>query len=350
MMRSGYRRRCPVGGCGSDPAVVRERDVALHRRQFLRLTAGAGALPALSRVSWALDYPTRPVRILVGFPPGQSADIAVRLIGQRLSDRLGQPFIVENRPGAGTNIATEAAAHAPADGYTLLCAAAPNVINATLYERLKFDFIRDIAPIGSLVRVPFLLLVNPSLPAGNVSELITYAKANPAKLSYASSGIGTVNHIAGELFKVMTNIEMTHIPYKGTVSALTDLLGGQVQVMFADVSAMGYVRDGKLRALGVTTVARSDELPNVPTVGETVAGFETSGFLGIGAPKGISEDIVAKLNTEINAALTDPTFKTRLRSMGYTAFVSSPTEFRKFIADETEKWGRVIRARGIKPE
>ena len=217
------------------------------RRKFLQLAAGAVALPAISRVSWALDYPTRPVRIVVGFPPGQAADITVRLIGQRFSEHLGQPFIIENRPGAGTNIATEAVAHAPPDGYTLLCAGAPNVINASLYERLKFDFARDIAPIGSLVRVPFLLVVSSSFPASNTSELIAYAKANPGKLSYASSGIGTLNHMAGELFKIMTGIEMTHVPYKGTAPAVTDLISGQVQLMFADPSAMEYVKDGRLR-------------------------------------------------------------------------------------------------------
>jgi tripartite-type tricarboxylate transporter receptor subunit TctC len=322
--------------------------MAMLRRRFLQASAAAAVLAASRRSAWALDYPTRPVRILVGFPPGQAADLAVRLIAQRLAERLGQPFIVENRPGAGTNIATEAVVHAAPDGYTLLCAAAPNVINATLY-RLKFDFVRDMAPVGSLVRVPFVLLVNPSLPVRDVSELIAYGKAKPDALSYASSGIGTVNHMAGELFKVMTDIEMTHVPYKGTVPALTDLLGGRVQVMFADMSALEYVTDGKLRALAVTTAARLDQLPDVRTVGETVAGFEVSGFLGIAAPAGISSEIVAKLNGEINSALADRAFRTQLRTMGYREFVGSPAEFRKFIAAETEKWGGVIRARGIKP-
>jgi len=321
---------------------------SLVRRRFLQLTAGVLALPVMSHVSWALDYPTRPVRIIVGFPPGQAADVVARLIGQRLSEGLGQPFIIDNRPGAGTNIAAEMAAHAIPDGYTLLCTAAPNAINATLYEGLKFDFIRDIAPIGSLVRVPFLLVVNGSFSASSISDLISYAKANPGKLSYASSGIGTVNHMAGELFKIMTGIDITHVPYKGTAPAVTDLMSGQVQLMFADTSALEYIKDGRLRALGVTTANRLDELPDIQAVNESVPGFEVSGFLGIGAPKGTPVEIVAKLNGEINAGLTDATLKTRLKSMGYTIFASTPTEFQKFIADETDKWGKVIRARGIK--
>ena len=242
----------------------------LLRRQFLHLAAGAAVLPAVSRFANAQTYPTRPVRIVVGFPAGQSADITARLIGQGLSERFGQPFIIENRPGAGTNIAAETVAHATPDGYTLLCTGAPNVINATLYNGLKFNFIQDIAPIASIVRVPFVMVVNPSLPATTVPEFIAYAKANSGKLSMASSGIGTVNHMAGELFKIMTGIQMIHVPYKGTVPAVTDLIGGQVQVMFADVSSIEYVKAGKLRALAVTTAARLDALSNVPTVGESV--------------------------------------------------------------------------------
>ncbi len=312
------------------------------RRQFLPLAAGAAALPAMSRVTRALDYPTRPVRILVGFPAGQSADITTRLIGQWLSERLGQPFIVENRPGAATNIATEAVAHAVPDGYTLLCAAAPNAINAALYEGLKFSFIRDIAPIASLVRVPFLLLVNPSFSVQDIPEFIAFAKANPGKLNYASSGIGSVNHMAGELFKVMTGVEMTHVPYKGTVPAVTDLISGQVQVMFADASSIGYVKEGKLRAVAVTTAKRLDELPNVPTVREFVPGFEVSGFLGIAAPQKIPTEIVARLNREINAGLMDTTLSTRLKTMGYTVFSGTPADFSGFIAEETDKWSKVI--------
>ena len=322
----------------------------LLRRQFLHLAAGAAVLPAVSRIANAQTYPARPVRIIVGFPAGQSADIAAKLIGQWLSERFGQPFIVENRPGAGTNIATETVAHATPDGYTLLCAGAPVVINAALYHELKFNFIQDIAPIASIVRVPFVMVVNPSLSATTVPEFIAYAKANPGKLGMASSGIGTVNHMAGELFKIMTGIQMIHVPYKGTVPAVTDLIGGQVQVMFADVSSIEYVKAGKLRALAVTAAARLDALPNVPTVGESVPGFEVSGFLGIAAPKKTPADIVAKLNNEINAALTDPALNTRLGTMGYTVFAGSSVGFSKFIADETDKWGKVIRAANIKPE
>ena len=321
----------------------------LLRRQFLHLVAGATVLPAISQIANAQTYPMRPVRIIVGFPAGQSADITARLMGQWLSERLGQPFIIENRPGAGTNIATETVAHATPDGYTLLCTGAPNVINATLYHGLKFNFIQDIAPIASIARVPFVMVVNPSLSPKTVPEFIAYAKANPGKLSMASSGIGTVNHMAGELFKIMTGVQMIHVPYKGTVPAVTDLIGGQVQVMFADVSSIEYVKAGKLRALAVTTAARLDALPNIPTVGDSVPGFEVSGFLGFAAPKKTPADIVAKLNNEINAALTDPGLSARLGAMGYTVFAGSSVGFSKFIADETDKWGKVIRAANIKP-
>ena len=321
----------------------------LLRRQFLHLVAGAAVLPAVSQIANAQTYPMRPVRIIVGFPAGQSADITARLMGQWLSERLGQPFIIENRPGAGTNIATETVAHATADGYTLLCAGAPNVINATLYHGLKFNFIQDIAPIASIARVPFVMVVNPSLSPKTVPEFIAYAKANPGKLSMASSGIGTVNHMAGELFKIMTGVQMIHVPYKGTLPAVTDLIGGQVQVMFADVSSIEYVKAGKLRALAVTTATRLDALPNVPTVSESVPGFEVSGFLGFAAPKKTPADIVAKLNNEINAALIDPGLSARLGAMGYTVFAGSSVGFSKFIADETDKWGKVIRAANIKP-
>jgi tripartite-type tricarboxylate transporter receptor subunit TctC len=330
--------------------LLREGNLKLPRRQFLHLAAGAALLPAASRIANAQTYPTRPVHIIVGFPAGQSADITARLIGQRLSERLGQPFIIENRPGASTNIATETVALATPDGYTLLCASAPNVINAALYDGLKFNFIQDIAPIASLVRVPFVMVVNPSLPANTVAEFIAYAKANPGKLSMASSGNGSVNHMAGALFKIMTGVEMIHVPYKGTVPAVTDLIGGQVQMMFADASSIEYIRAGKLRALAVTTATRLDALPNVPSVSETVPGFEVSGFLGIAAPKKTPAEIVAKLNNEINSALTDPALDTRLGTMGYTVFAGSSADFSKFIADETDKWSKVIRAANIKPE
>ena len=323
---------------------------SLHRREFLQVTAGTAALASISRVAWGLDYPTRPVRIILGFPAGQSADLVARLIGQWLSERLGRPFIIENRPGAGTNIATEAVAHAEADGHTLLCVSAPNVINTTLYPGLKFNFIQDIQPIGSLVRVPFVLLVNKSLPIKSLPELIAFAKANPDKLSYASSGIGSVNHMAGELFKIMADVEMAHIPYKGMVPAVTDLISGQVQVLFADASSLAYVKDGKLSALAVTISKRLDHLPELPTVSEAVPGFEVSGFLGIAAPKETPLEIVAKLNSEINAGLADPVLSARLRTMGSAVFANTPAAFGDFIAAETGKWSKVIQARNIKPE
>jgi tripartite-type tricarboxylate transporter receptor subunit TctC len=320
------------------------------RRHVLRLAASALALPALSRVGWALDYPTRPVRIMVGFPAGQSADIASRLIGQWLGDHLAQPFVVENRPGAGTNIATEAAAHATPDGYTLLCATAPNAINATLYDNLKFNFIQDIAAVASLVRVPFILVVNPTFAVNSTAELIAHAKANPGKLTIASSGIGTLNPMAAELFKIMAGVDMVHVPYKGSVPAMNDLIGGQVQVMFADASGIPLIKAGKLRALGVSPAKRLDSLPDVPTVGDTVPGFDVSGFLGIAAPKKTPDEIVAKLNGEINAGLNDPALRGRLQTLGYTVSTGSAADFAKFITDETDKWGKVIRARNIKPE
>jgi tripartite-type tricarboxylate transporter receptor subunit TctC len=322
----------------------------LHRRRFFQLTAGSAALANISRVAWALDYPTRPVRIIVGFPAGQSADVIARLMGEWLSERLARPFIIENRPGAGTNIATEAVARADPDGYTLLCVSAPNVINTTLYPSLKFNFIKDLEPIGSLVRVPFVLLVNKLLRIKNVQELIAFARANPNKVNYASSGIGSVNHMAGELFKIMAEVEMAHIPYKGMVPAVTDLISGQVHVLFADVSSTAYVNDGKLSALAVTTSKRLDQLPDVPAVSESVPGFEVSGFLGIAAPKETAPEIVAKLNSEINAGLTDIALSARLRSTGSTVFEGTPAAFRQFIAQETDKWGKVIQSRNIKPE
>jgi tripartite-type tricarboxylate transporter receptor subunit TctC len=322
-----------------------------HRRQFLHLAAGAAALPAVSRIALAQAYPSRPVRIVVPFAPGGTFDIMARLIGQWLTEKLGQPFVIENRPGAGGNIGTESVVRAPADGYALLLVGTANAISATLYEKLNFNFIRDIVPVAGIARVPEVMLVNPSLPATTVRELIDYAKANPGKLTMASGGIGTLSHVEGELFKMMTGVNLVHVPYRGLGPALTDLLGGQVQVMFASMSAsIEYVRAGKLRALAVTTATRSDELTDVPTVAEFVPGYEASGWFGIGAPKATPAEIVDKLNNEINAGLADPKIKVRLADLGGDVFSRSPAEFGKFIAEETGKWGKVIRAANIKPE
>jgi tripartite-type tricarboxylate transporter receptor subunit TctC len=323
----------------------------LPRRQFLHLAAGAAALPAVLRVARAQAYPTRPVRLIVGFPAGGGADTLARLTAQWLSERLGQQFVIENRPGAGTNIATEAVVHAPADGHTLLLVGLPNATNATLFERLNFNFIRDIAPVAGIARVAFVLLVNPSLPAKTFLEFLAYAKANPAKVNMASSGSGTPSHIAGELFKMMAGVNMLHVPYRGDVPAITDLLGGQVQVYFGTLSgSIEYIRSGKLRALAVTTATRSEMLPDVPTVGEFVPGYEASTWSGVGAPKGTPIEIVDKLNNEINAALAHPKFKARLADLGVTTLALTPADFGKLIADDTEKWGKVIRALNIKAD
>jgi len=323
----------------------------LPRRNFLHLAAGAAALSAVSRVARAQAYPARPVRIVVGFPPGGGADIVARLIGQWLSERLGQQFIIENRPGAASNIATEAVVRAPADGYTLLQCGTPNVINATLYEKLNFNFIRDIAPVAGIARGAFVMVINPSVPAKTIPEFIAYAKANPGKISMASSGTGTTNHVAGELFKMMTSVDMVHVPYRGDAPAITDLLGGQVQVYFGTLSgSVEYIRAGKLRALAVTTAARSEALPDVPPVGDFVPGYEVSTWIGVGAPKATPPEIVDKLNKEINAALADHKIKARLADLGSTPVVGSATDFGKLIADETEKWAKVIRAADIKAE
>jgi tripartite-type tricarboxylate transporter receptor subunit TctC len=322
----------------------------LPRRQFLHLAAGAAALPAVSRIAWAQSYPSRPVRIIVPFAPGGTFDIMARLIGQWLTEKLGQPFVIENRAGAGGNIGTELVVRAPADGYTLLLVGAANAISATLYEKLNFNFIRDIVPVAGIARVPEAMVVNPSLPATTVRELIAYAKANPGKLTMASGGIGTLSHVEGELFKMMTGVNLVHVPYRGLGPALTDLLGGQVQVMFASMSAsIEYVRAGKLRALAVTTATRSDELPDVPTVAEFVPGYEASGWFGIGAPKSTSSEVVDQLNKQINEGLADPKMKARLLDLGGRPMPMTPAELGKFIADETEKWGKVIRAANIKP-
>ena len=323
----------------------------LPRRQFLHLAAGAAALPFVSRFAWAQSYPTRPVRIIVGFTAGGVNDTLARLIGQWLSERLGQPFIIENRPGAGGNVGTEAVGRAPADGYTLLLIAPSNAINATLYDKLNYNFIRDIAPVSSISLEPEVVVVNPSVPAKTVPEFITYAKANPSQLNFASAGNGVAGHLAGELFKMMTGISMVHVPYRGGAPAVTDLLGGQVQVMFLVISAsIEHIKAGKLRPLAVTSAARSEALPDVPTVGEFVPGYESSVWFGVGAPKNTPAEIVDKLNKEINTGLADPAIKARLDRLGITVFTGSPAGFGKFIAEETEKWGKVIRTTNIKPE
>jgi tripartite-type tricarboxylate transporter receptor subunit TctC len=322
----------------------------LTRRQSLHLAAGAAALPAMSRIARAQTYPTQPVRIIVGVTAGGSADILARLMAQWLSERLGQPFVIENRPGAGGNIATEAAVRAPADGYTLLLIGVWNAIDATLYEKLNFNFIRDIAPVASIALTPAVMVVTPSFPTKTVPEFIAYAKLNPGKINYGSAGIGSPNHMAGALFKVMTGVNMVHVPYRGAGEALTDTLGGQVQVMFATTgAAMEYIRAGKLRALAVTTATRLEVLPDVPTVAEIVPGYEASFWGGIGAPRNTPVEIIDKLNKEINAALADRKMKARFADLGTLAIAGSPAEFRNFIADETEKWGKVIRAGNIKP-
>jgi len=323
----------------------------LPRRNFLHLAAGAAALPAVSRIAWAQTYPSRPVRIIVPFAPAGSTDIVARLIGQWLSERLGQQFVIDNRPGGGSNIGTEAVVRAPADGYTLLMVGSANATNATLYDKLNFNFIRDIAPVGSVIRFPYVMLVHPSVPARSVPEFIAYAKANPREVSMASSGTGAVPHVTGELFKMMAGIDMVHVPYRGGGPALTDLLAGQVQVYFAGTPAsIEYIRAGRLRALAVTAATRSDALPDIPTVGEFLPGYEASTWYGVGAPKATPAEIVEKLNKEINAALADPKMKARLADLGGDVLALSPADFGKLIADETEKWGKVIRALNIKAD
>jgi tripartite-type tricarboxylate transporter receptor subunit TctC len=321
------------------------------RRRFLHLVASATALSVVSRAAWAQSYPTRPVRIIVGLPAGGSADITARLIGQWLSERLGQQVLIENRPGAGTNVATETVVRAAPDGYMFLLALTPNAINATLYDKLSFNFIRDIAPVAGIIRQPLVMLVNPSFPAKTVAEFIAHAKANPGKINMASAGNGTSGHVTGELFKMMAGINMLHVPYRGGAPALTDLLGGQVQVLFDPVaSSTEYIKAGKLRALGVTSTTPLDPFPDIPTVGDTVPGFEASAFSGVGAPKGTPNEIVDTLNKEVNAALADPKTKARLVDLGGMMLSGSPADFGNFIAAETEKWGKVIRAAGIKAE
>jgi tripartite-type tricarboxylate transporter receptor subunit TctC len=304
--------------------------VKLRRRQFLHLAAGVAVLPAVSRLAFAQAYPTRPVRLIIGYPAGSGPDINARLIGQWLSERLGQPFVIDNRPGAGSNIGTEAVVRAPADGYTLLIAASANASNAALYDKLDFNFIRDIAPVASITRAPFV---------------------NPGKIDMASSGNGTVPHLSGELFKMMTGVDMVHVPYRGGTAALVDLLRGQVQVRFGVLTeSIQYIKDGKLRALAVTTASRSEVLPDIPTVSEFLPGYDASAWAGVGAPRSTPAEIIEKLNREINAGLADPKLKARFADQGTTAFIGSPADFAKFIADETEKWSKVIRAANIKAE
>ena len=321
------------------------------RRTFLHLAAGAAALPSVSRVAWAQSYPTRPVRILVGFAAGQAIDIIVRIVAQSLSDQLGQQFVIENRPGAGGNLAAEVVVRSPADGYTLLAVGMNNMINATLYERLNFNFIRDIAPVASILRAPQVMLVNPSVPARTMPEFITYAKANPGKINMASAGIGSPTHLSGELFKMMTGLNMLHVPYRGSPAALTDLIAGQVQVMFDNVaSSIEHIRIGRLRALAVTTTTRWEGLPDIPTVSDYVPGFETGGMAGIGTPKGTPPEIVEKLNKGINSAIADVKVKTRLVELGGTVLPGSSGDFEKLIAIETEKWAKVVKFSGAKAE
>jgi tripartite-type tricarboxylate transporter receptor subunit TctC len=320
----------------------------LPRRAFLHLAAGAAALSGVSRFAWAQAYPTRPVRIIVGFAPGGGVDIIARLIGQWLSERLGQPFVIENRLGAGTNIATEAVVRAPPDGYTLLLVNAANAVNATLYDNLSFNFVRDIAPVAGTSSV---MVVHPSVPAKTVPEFIAYAKANPGKINMGSGGVGSPSHVAGELFKMMAGVSMVHVPYRGIAPALTDLMAGQLQVYFgALTSSIEYIKAGRLRALAVTTAKRSEALPDLPTVGEFVPGYEASQWYGLGVTKNAPTEIIDRLNKEINVALADPNMKTRLADLGGTVLAGSPAEFGKLIVEETEKWGKVIKSTGIKAE
>jgi tripartite-type tricarboxylate transporter receptor subunit TctC len=322
----------------------------LPRRNFLQLAAGAAALPAVSRFAWAQTYPTWPVRIIVGFAAGGPADILARLMGQWLSERLRQPFVIENRPGGGGNIGTEAVVKAPPDGYTLLLATTANTINATLYDKLNFNFIRDIAPVAAISRYTFVMVVHPSVPTKTVPEFIAYAKANPGKINMASGGVAAL-HVFGELFKMMTGVNLVHVPYRGQAPAVADLLAGQVHVMFPNiVVSIEHIRAGRLRALAVTAATRSEALPEVPTIDEFVPGYEASGWSGLGAPKATPAEIVDKLNKQINAALADPNMKARVADLGGDVLALSPTDFGKLIADETEKWAKVIRTANIQPE
>jgi tripartite-type tricarboxylate transporter receptor subunit TctC len=325
--------------------------VKLPRRTFLHLAAGAAALPAVSRFAWAQAYPNKFVRIVVPFPPGGQIDIIARIVGHWLTERLGRQFIIDNRPGAGGNIATDVVVRAPADGYTLLVASTANAVNATLYEKLNFNFIRDSAPIATINRIPIVLEVHPLFPAKTVPEFIAYAKSNPGKVNVATAPKGTSPYMAAELFKMMAGVDIVHVPYRGEAQMLPELLGSQVQAAFSGISSsFGHIKAGKLRALAVTTAARLEELPDVPTVGDSVPGFEASGWSGLVAPKDTPIDVIDKLHREINAGLANPGIKARLADVGVTALAGSPAEFGKLIADETEKWGKVVKFAGLKPE
>jgi len=320
----------------------------MKRREFIMLVGAAAAWPLAAR---ARSYPARPVRIIVGYAAGGSNDIVARLMGQWLSERLEQPFIIENRPGAGTNMGTEAAVTAAPDGYTLLMVNPANAVNATLYKKLNFVFLRDIAPVASMIRQPLIMLVNPSVPAKTIPEFIDYAKANPGKINMASGGSGSINHVTGELFKMMTGVNLVHVPYRGAGPALTDLLGGQVELLFGGMaSSIDHVRAGKLRALAVTTATRSEALPDTPTVGEFVPGYEASDWFGLGTPKGTPGEIIDILHNEIKAGLADPKFRARVSELGGAVFPGSPAEFGKVLADETEKWAKVVNFAGMKPD
>jgi tripartite-type tricarboxylate transporter receptor subunit TctC len=323
----------------------------LPRRQFLHLAAGAGALPVISRFAWAQAYPTQSVRWIVGFAPGGAGDIQARIMGRWLSERLGRPVIIENKPGAGSNISVQSVISLPADGYTLLFVTPANAINATLYETLPFHFLRDIAPVAGLLKSPMVMEVNPSFPAKTVAEFIAHAKANPGKISMASFGVGTSSHLAGELFKATTGVNLVHVPYRGAAPALTDLIGGQVQVMF-DVlgGSRAHLQTGRLRALAVTTATRLAAFPDVPTVGETVSGYEANGWSGVAVRKGTPSDVIDRLNREIDAGLANPTVKAQLEETGSVPMSLTPAEFGALLSTETEKWGKVIRAANIKPE
>jgi len=321
------------------------------RRRFLQLLGAAVALPAASPIAAAETYPNRPVLLIIGYPPGGSADITARLVAQWLAERLGQPFVIENRPGAGTNLATEAAVRAAPDGYTLFLVAPANAINATLYDKLNYNFIRDIAPVAGLIRFPNVVVVHPSVPAKTIPEFIAYAKANPGKLNMASSGNGSTIQMSGELFKMLTGVNLVHVPYRGGAPALTDLLGGQVQVMFDNLpTSAEYVKSGKLRGLAVTSTARSEVLPDLPTVNEFVPGYEASAWYGIGVPKETPAEIIDKLNKVINAILADPASKARFSELGASLLPGSPVDFGKFVAQETEKWAKVVKFCGAKAD
>ena len=325
--------------------------VKLLRREFLYLAPGAAAFPTVSRIAWAQTYPSRPVHLIVGFAAGGGYDVAARVMGQWLSKRLGQQFVIENRPGASTNVATEVVVRAPADGYTLLLVGLASAINATLYEKLNFTFIRDVAPVAGIIGGPLVMVVNPSVPAKTVPEFIAYAKANPGTVNMGSAGIGSGGHLAGELLKMRAGIDMVHVPFRGAGPALTGVLGAQVEVIFASApSSIALIRSGKLRGLAVTSTMRLEALPDLPTVGEFVPGYEVNVWFGVGAPKGTSADVIDKLNKEINAGLADPTIKARLEDLGGIPMPMTPDEFGKMIAEDTQKWAKVVRAANIKPE